>query len=270
MAIPAILMDASFSFGVKFVRLGAEPKSMKLDWIFLMQDRYAGDIGDFVKLGLLRAISPGRKLGIAWYRYPDEDHNRDGRHISYLEQAGRYEHFDPFLFCHLRSTVADTRSIVSLLPMLEGAVSVDERLDLSSLPASQRRDWRKGWFGRVTEHLADCDLVFADPDNGLVDDDDSRKGKANFGKQMPLAEAKALASGRCAVIYHHNTRRPGGHDLEVDYWQREFGFPSLAVRANAYSPRTFFILNPDAEMEDRARAFCHHWRDLRVRLHDGL
>jgi hypothetical protein len=232
-----------------------------------MQDRYAGDIGDFVKLGLLRALSPGRRLGIAWYRYPDEDHNRDGRHTSYLEQAGRYEHLDPILFRHLRNVVADARSIASLLPMLEGAVSVDESLDLSSLPASQRRDWRKGWFGRVAEQLAYCDLVFADPDNGLVDDDDSRKGKANFGKQVPLAEAKDLARGRCAIIYHHNTRRPGGHDLEVDYWQREFGLPSLAVRATAYSPRTFFILNPDAEIEDRVRAFCHLWRDLRVRLH---
>lgn len=44
-----------------------------------MQDRYAGDVGDFVKLGLLRAISPGRKLGVAWYRYQDEAHNGDGR-----------------------------------------------------------------------------------------------------------------------------------------------------------------------------------------------
>ena len=44
-----------------------------------MQDRYAGDIGDFVKLGLLRALSSGCKLGIAWYRFPDEDHNGDER-----------------------------------------------------------------------------------------------------------------------------------------------------------------------------------------------
>ena len=54
-----------------------------------MQDRYAGDVGDFVKLGLLRALSPGRKLGMAWYRYPDESHNGDGRHITYLDQPQR-------------------------------------------------------------------------------------------------------------------------------------------------------------------------------------
>lgn len=29
-----------------------------------MQDRYAGDIGDFVKYGLLRAIRGSRRLGL--------------------------------------------------------------------------------------------------------------------------------------------------------------------------------------------------------------
>ena len=60
-----------------------------------MQDRYAGDVGDFVKLGLLRALSPERRLGVAWYRFPDEDHNGDGRHISYLEQSDRFGALDP-------------------------------------------------------------------------------------------------------------------------------------------------------------------------------
>ena len=36
-----------------------------------MQDQYAGDIGDFVKYGLLRAISEGKCLGVAWYLCTD-------------------------------------------------------------------------------------------------------------------------------------------------------------------------------------------------------
>ncbi|MBR2655649.1 MAG: hypothetical protein IKD58_04010 [Loktanella sp.] len=44
-----------------------------------MQDRYAGDVGDFVKPVLLGAISPERNLAVAWYQYPDEGHNGDGR-----------------------------------------------------------------------------------------------------------------------------------------------------------------------------------------------
>lgn len=232
-----------------------------------MQDRYAGDVGDFVKLGLLRAISPGRQLGVAWYRYPDESHNGDGRHIKYLDEPTRYRHLDPPLFSHLRNITNKARSIDSLLPVLEGAISSDEIVDSSKISPRERRDWRTAWFMRMMEQLSTCDLVFADPDNGIIDDGDWRKGRAKFGKQMPLAEVKELAQGRCAVIYHHNTRRRGGHDAEVEHWLNEIGMPSLAVRATAYSPRTFFVLNPSEEIETRINDFCQQWAGLKVRLH---
>ena len=232
-----------------------------------MKDRYDGDIGDFVKLGLLRALSPGKSLGIAWYRFPDEDHNTDGRHISYLEQPDRYASLDMDLVVHLKSFVKDARSITSLLPILGKATSSDESLDVTAVPSRLRRSWRKAWFSRALNELSSCDLVFADPDNGIVDDGDWRKGGAKFGKQMPLEEVRALARDRCAVIYHHNTRRAGGHDAEVDYWLKEINLPGLAVRATAYSPRTFFVLNPDSQTEERVRAFCERWRDLKVYLH---
>ena len=234
-----------------------------------MQDRYAGDVGDFVKLGLLRALSPGRQLGVAWYRYPDESHNGDGRHITYLDQPQRYEHLDSALFSHLRSITRDARSINSLLPALEGAISSDESVDVSMISPRKRRTWRTAWFNRVMERLSPCDLVFADPDNGIIDDADWRKGRTKFGKQMPIAEVQELAKGRCAIIYHHNTRRRGGHDAEVDHWLGEFGVPGLAVRATAYSPRTFFVLNPTEEIEIRIEEFCRKWAGLKVRLHGG-
>jgi hypothetical protein len=232
-----------------------------------VQDRYAGDIGDFVKLGLLRALSPGRQLGVAWYRYPDESHNGDGRHITYLDQPQRYEHLDPVLFSHLQNITRDARSINSLLPVLDGAISSDESVDSSMVAPRERRNWRTAWFQRVMERLSTCDLVFADPDNGIIDDANWRRGRAKFGKQMPLAEVQELAKGRCAVIYHHNTRRRGGHDGEVDHWLGEVGTSDLAVRATAYSPRTFFVLNPNEEIEARIDKFCKQWADLKVHLH---
>jgi hypothetical protein len=44
--------------------------------------------------------------------------------------------------------------------------------------------------------------------------------------------------------------------------------PAIAVRATAYSPRTFFILNPTPEIEERVRDFCIKWRAIKVRIHD--
>lgn len=234
-----------------------------------MQDRYAGDIGDFVKLGLLRALASNHRLGVAWYRFPDESHNKDGRHIDYLERPERYRVHDPELFDHLRQVVLEARTIDSLLRVLPSSTSSAESLDVTHVPVRQRRDWRTAWFSRVLENLETCDLVFADPDNGIVGDEDWRKGRSKFGKQMPLGEVQALSQGRCAVIYHHNTRRAGGHDSEVDYWLGQIGAPALAVRATAYSPRTFFVINPTPDIEKSVYLFCDQWRDMRVRLHVG-
>ena len=233
-----------------------------------MQDRYVGDVGDFVKLGLLRAIAPGRKLGVAWYRYPDEGHNGDGRHIGYLQDRDqKLARLDPELFEHLNGVVRTARSIRSLLPVLGDARSSDEALDVTKVPVPKRRSWRASWFDRLMGDLDRCDLVFADPDNGLTDDDDRRKGRATFGKSLPISEALRLSQGRAAVIYHHNTRRAGGHDAEVDHWMSVLGAPCLAVRARAYNCRTFFIVNPDPRMEDDVRRFCDQWSILKVSLH---
>ena len=38
-----------------------------------MRDRYVGDIGDFAKYGLLRAIDNGNRLCVAWYLCVDPD-----------------------------------------------------------------------------------------------------------------------------------------------------------------------------------------------------
>ncbi len=233
-----------------------------------MQDRYAGDIGDYVKLALLRSLSPDLTLGVAWYLYPDEGHNADGRHISYLSHPERWRHLDPDLFARLVETVGSNRSVSALedCSALPHAVFASEQITTCFVPAGSRCAMRRQWFSDTMEKLAECDLVFADPDNGLVDDGDHRRRQMKFGKQIPLSEALALADGRQAVIYHHNTRYPGGHDLEVAHWRKQLGPRTIAVRANAYSCRTFFIVNPSQAIRDRAEAFCNRWHGHRVRL----
>ena len=61
-----------------------------------MQDRYAGDLGDFLKLGLLRWLvapsfdAPPHRLGVVWYLAPDESHNADGKHIAYWARSDKW------------------------------------------------------------------------------------------------------------------------------------------------------------------------------------
>lgn len=233
-----------------------------------MQDRYAADISDYVKLALLRYLSAGRKLGVAWYLFPGEDHNADGKHTTYLNYPERWRRLDPDLFEALGSVVATSRSIAAL----EASGTLDatfsrEQLTSASLLAPDRPQWRTGWFSRVLSDLKKANLIFADPDNGLVDDSAQRRRQKNFGKQIPLSEARALAHGRTAVIYHHNTRRAGGHNAEVDHWIKQLGDSTIAIRANAYSCRTLFIINPDRDMIERAKSFCEKWAGHRVKFH---
>ncbi len=186
-----------------------------------MQDRYTGDIGDYVKYGLLRALSDGRRLGVAWYLFPDEGHNDDGRHVGYLNDHGQWRGHDPALFDVLKRIVADDERKVSAVEqsaILGAAKFSGAILSAPELTPAKRRMWRSQWFENIQTSLQGCDIVFADPDNGLCEDEKFSLGKVKDWKRMPLREAKALAQGRTAVIYHHNTRRKGGHEKEIAYW----------------------------------------------------
>lgn len=210
---------------------------------------------------------PGRRLGVAWYLYPDEGHNADGKHTTYLDQPKKWRALDSELFDSLRRIVNTDRTVARI----EGDEILDARfhsdeIRTSDFVAAKRSQHRTDWFETVLSKLAGCDLVFADPDNGVIDDNPVRRKQRTFGKQMPISEVRALAAGRSAVIYHHNTRFPGGHDLEVQRWLGEFG-NAVAIRANAYNCRTFFILNPDNELRDRAAKFAARWQGHKVRLH---
>jgi len=234
-----------------------------------MQDRYVGDVGDYIKFALLRFLSPGCRLGVAWYLYPDESHNLDGRHTRYLTNPALWRHLDEVLFDQLCEVLKLGRSVSAL--ECSGVLKADyhrSSLACFDCDAATRDQFRSIWFQGLQETLFACDLVFADPDNGLVDDDPRRRRLTKFGKHMPLNEAHKLAEGRTVVVYHHNSRFRGGHDREVDHWLDQLGHSAFAVRANAFSCRTFFIVNPTNDIKDRAIEFCKRWSTYQVRYHE--
>jgi hypothetical protein len=83
-----------------------------------VQDRYAGDLGDYLKFGLLRSLVPGvpgasLRLGVVWYRTMDEVHNADGKHVAYLQpghrSAAQLSQLDPDLYQRLARMVDSGR-----------------------------------------------------------------------------------------------------------------------------------------------------------------
>lgn len=233
-----------------------------------MQNRYVGDIGDYLKLGILRALSPKFRLGVAWWIYPDEAHNANGQHLGYLDQPTKWRHYDPDLFDRLGRIVASGQRHVlayEIAGILPDAVFAGDVIPTNA-PVAQRRQAREEWLEIVRSTLDEADMVFIDPDNGLEPDGFSH-GSAKAGKSVLVAELRALARpGRCLIVYHHQTRRKGGHQAEIEHWAgrlRSSGFATVdALRASPYSPRVFFLLDAPPEVRQRAEKIAERWKDL--------
>jgi hypothetical protein len=233
-----------------------------------MQNRYVGDIGDYLKLGIVRALSPAYRLGVAWWLFPDEGHNKDGRHIGYLDHPAEWRHFDPQLFDALGEIVSSGKRDVRALEtahILPGAIFASDVIPIGG-PILERRPARERWFASVQRAFHGTDLIFVDPDNGLQPDGYSH-GSTKSGKSVLLSEPRELVRpGRCLIVYHHHTRRKGGHHSEIEHWSgrlRECGFQTVdALRAKPYSPRVFFLLNAPAEIRQRAEQIAVHWKGL--------
>ena len=230
-----------------------------------MRDSYVGDIGDFAKYGLLRAVGEGRRLGIAWYlcAIPEKPGTGDGRHTRYLREPEQWRHLDCDLFDTLKGLVEEDRRSVAEIQnsgILGDAEFVPDPVDGAGVRSRESGDGRRQWFERVLSRLSACDLVFADPDNGLFADAQFDFGKRENAKRIPLAEVMALAEGRTAIVYHHNGRRQGGHIPEINDWMSRIPGCAFAWYWRRWSNRTFFIINPDPEMECRVERFVERWR----------
>ena len=170
-----------------------------------MQNRYVGDIGDYLKLGILRALSPGYRLGVAWWLFPDESHNGDGRHISYLNRPDQWRHFDPDLFDTLHEIVSSGQRHVHALEAAAGAVpgaAFASEFIPGGRPIARRQQVRHEWLRSIRRRLEAADLLFLDPDKGL-EPACFRPTAAKSGKSIMISEVSELVRpGRCLIVYY--------------------------------------------------------------------
>lgn len=157
-----------------------------------MQNRYVGDIGDFAKYFLLNALSEERQLGIAWYLYPNEEHNDDGKHISYLDHPEIWRERSPDVFDGLNRLIQRKHRNVGEVvqrKIISPVAVADECLSFPSSRVKERAHWRKQWFERLRKKLEYCDMIFIDPDNGLCQNERFSHSAPKDWKRLPLSEA---------------------------------------------------------------------------------
>lgn len=187
-----------------------------------MQDRYAGDVGDFGNLGLLRQIAgTGLKVGINWYlTYKPEEHvNEDGKHIGYLNNR-LFEKCDDELLESLRRIIEGDRSTTAL----EKAKLILNAKYYSAMlrPGNDQSFSRNLWFKDSLEALASSDIIFCDPDNGLLVKSVSLSSSKSDKYVTENELASYYMSGKSVVFYNHRCR-----EKEQVYLQR---FASLQHR----------------------------------------
>ena len=236
----------------------------------VVQDRYVGDIGDFGKYALLKAlVGDELRLGVNWYLNAVEEANTDGRFTDYR----RMRQCDPALFDTLQDLVCrGKRSVaeVERAGVLPGG-TVFYSAPLSAHGWSDRTARRISWNARALDVLAGADLVFMDPDNGLTRRPAGELGAAAAKYVTPGDVGPFLRNGKSLIIYHHQTRQKGG--LAVTIPERFALLRSLGCQTpwafvfRRISVRVYFIVPSQAHVDTLARRSSIFLDTLWV--HDG-
>jgi hypothetical protein len=169
-----------------------------------MKEQYVGDISDYRKYALLRALSASGevRIGVCWMLTPP-DGSSDGSKLAYLKQPDRYRSHDPELF-DLLASVASEPDQRRLLTIEASSVIPDARYFDALIPDAAVE--RGSAMAECQRQFVDCDLVFFDPDNGL-EIPSLPKGRKNSSKFLYLDElATFYAAGHSLLVYQHFPR----------------------------------------------------------------
>ncbi len=165
-----------------------------------MKNQYFGDINDYRKYGLLRAIigAGDFRLLVAWMLTPD-DGSTDGKFISYLDNPKKWMKHDPVLFQALTGLLAAGQQ--RQVGLLESTNLLPYAKYFSSCVPDGGAE-RSAWFNSLIHQAQGGDFVFLDPDNGL-EVKSKKYGAKNSSKFLYWREVEALwNTGKSLLIFN--------------------------------------------------------------------
>lgn len=162
-----------------------------------MKNQYFGDINDYLKYGLLRAIIGASNLRtlVGWMLTHD-DPGTDGRFVSYLENSAKWARHDPDLFTHLKEMLA--QGAPRRVGLMERSLLLPGAKYFSAI-VPDSAEARSAWFRSLLEQSQGRELVFLDPDNGL---------------EVPLANG-----------YRNRRSQKSDGIFAADWYERKMAFP---------------------------------------------
>ena len=170
-----------------------------------MQDRYAGDVGDFGKFGMLRCLEKsGLSVGVNWYLVGDESHNNDGKHIGYITDK-KFVGCDDALLELLGTLVERGGRAVSRIEELK-LLSTDKYYHERLREPNEKAFTRDMWHKKALNTLEENELVFLDPDNGIIPKSVGRNSIKSVKYVLPEEIVDYYDAGHSVVFYSHRTR----------------------------------------------------------------
>jgi hypothetical protein len=199
-----------------------------------LKNQYFGDINDYRKYGLLRCIADatGLDLGILWL-LTEDDGRTDGEFRRYLREPLRWRHHDPPLFDRLATLLADdaTRHVrhAAAWKLIPRATFFDAFVNDSTID-------RQRYFADACAALAECPLLFLDPDNG-IEVASVRYGNKGSSKYAYWRELASLYHrGHSLLVYQHYPRIPRAtfESAVISEFARVAGATDVAVFSTAH------------------------------------
>ena len=178
-----------------------------------MKNQYIGDVGDYGKYSMLRAFSDADvKIGVNWY-LTENDKSNDGKIRGYLNDENMRRKC-PEIFDALKYITVDPDKSVSDIKksgIVGDTVFFDDLMKMEGTPL-ERKHQRNKWFLKSMNTLASAELIFMDPDNGLLESNDGSKlGAEKY--VLPDEVEKYYNAGHNVIYYCHKGRR------KYDDWQ---------------------------------------------------
>lgn len=206
-----------------------------------MKAQYVGDIGDFGKVLLLKHLAAcGFKIGVNWL-LTGPDATGDGSLRNYPDYRGK----DCLCCCglevlqamtHLARTPRAKRRIESLDAIIRRFCGSLELYSEFFDSGRTRKDLDKEAFEKLNPALAD--LVFFDPDNGLLE------GNGNSPKHIYLDNLQRYwGRGQSILVYHHLNREKkseeekSSHQTQVDRATRTLKNKLTNARVDSFRMR---------------------------------
>ena len=225
-----------------------------------MKDQYVGDVNDYAKYALCRALTAKGDvaLGVWWMRTPD-DGRPDGALTGYLARFERWSDLDPELYVAMKFLVAEGKRSVQNVErsgLLAGALFWPE-----PVPPKEQDRWLS--FTKMLQRFRDRDLVLFDPDMG-IEVPSVPQGHARSCQYVYWGELTTMyAEGHSLLIFQYFPRvqRQVFTSLRLEQLAALVGAAAVCCAA---TPRVAFFLAMHERHRSKLRtgldAFAQRWQ----------